>query len=104
MDRERIIAKFIEHSDRLINTATKLGVAYVGYKANNHWSGALTGLVALRLAESNNLAAGIAGTATLAVIGLTSIPKNSDIPIDPKTGQPYLLTFAGWQPDGSWRW
>ncbi|GAG94486.1 unnamed protein product, partial [marine sediment metagenome] len=51
--------------DNLINGVTKLGVAYFGAKAANHWSGAITGLVALRLAESGNAPAGIAGLATL---------------------------------------
>ncbi|GAG66732.1 unnamed protein product [marine sediment metagenome] len=61
--------------DSLVTGATKLGVAYAGYRANGHWTGALTGLVALRLAEGGNLAGGAAGLGTLALIGVANVPQ-----------------------------
>lgn len=79
MDEKTAILRLIERSDKLLDTATKLGVAYVGYKASNHWSGALTGLVALRLSNSPNLAAGIAGTTVLGFLGLTNVVNQSQM-------------------------
>ena len=59
----------VKHSDKLLNVIAAAGVGYVGYKAFNHWSGALTGLLALQLVKSPNLAAGTAGVGTLAALG-----------------------------------
>ena len=73
---QEALLRVIEKSDKLLDAATKVGVAYVGYKAHDHWSGALAGLVALRLANANNLAAGIAGVATLTGLGVMSIIKS----------------------------
>lgn len=42
----------------------------MGIKATGHWTGALTALVALRLAQANNLAAGVAGVGTLTALGI----------------------------------
>lgn len=64
--------------DRVIDGVTKIGVAYIGFKAANHWTGALTNLVALRLAEGGNLAGGVAGVAVLAYSGLTQVVTPSD--------------------------
>ena len=63
--------------DSMITALTKVGVAVIGYQANKSWTGSLTALIALRLAESNNLAAGVAGVATLTAIGLGAIPRTA---------------------------
>lgn len=76
---QELLVKFATNADRIIDAATKLGVAYVGYKSNNHWSGGLSALVALRLSNSPNLAAGIAGTTVLALLGLTNIVNQSQL-------------------------
>ena len=60
----------MEKSEHLGEIATNLGVAYAGYRASGHWSGGITGLVALRLATAPNIPAGLAGLATLAAIGI----------------------------------
>ena len=75
MDDKEALLRVIERSDRILDAATKIGVAYVGYKAADHPSGALAGLVALKLANANNLAAGVAGVATLTALGITSVAK-----------------------------
>lgn len=71
IDNEDLM-KLVLKADKLIDAATKIGVALVGYRTNKHWSGALTALIALKLAEGGNLAAGAAGLATLTYIGLNS--------------------------------
>lgn len=73
---------------KIIDIATKAGVAYVGFNALKHPAGALTGLVALNLANSPNLAAGVAGVATLTALGaMSTIPPGFDpgdyLPYDP---------------------
>lgn len=88
MERDQTIVKILEHSDKLIETATKLGVAYVGYNAVHHWSGALVGLLALRLSNSPNLAAGVAGVATLTGLGLMNLDLNKTLEAF-KTQYPY---------------
>ena len=71
MDNE-ILDKIIGKAEHLADIALKAGVAYTGFKATNHWSGGLTALVALRLAQAPNLAAGLAGTGMLAWLGLSA--------------------------------
>jgi len=75
---QETIATVVSRLDSIVTGATKLGVAYAGYKSVDHWGGALVGLVALRLAEGGNIAAGGAGLATLGAIGVASIPVISD--------------------------
>lgn len=70
---KQAFATVLSRLDQLVDGATKLGVAYIGYKAANHWSGALTNLVALKLAQGGNLAGGVAGVSVLAFSGLTQI-------------------------------
>jgi hypothetical protein len=71
---ERWTAKdIIDRTDKLIDAFTKIGVAYTGFNATGHWTGALIALVGLRLAEANNLASGVAGVATLTALGLGNI-------------------------------
>lgn len=65
------------NSDRLLDAFTKAGVALVGYNASNHWTGALTALISLKLAQGGNLAGGIAGTGVLSLLGLTNLVKAS---------------------------
>lgn len=64
------------NSDRLLDAFTKAGVAYVGYNASNHWTGALVALISLKLAQGGNLAGGIAGTGVLSLLGLTNVVKS----------------------------
>lgn len=58
----------------MIAGLTKLGVAFVGFKATNHWTGALSALIALRMAEGGNLAGGVAGVGVLGLLGLSQLP------------------------------
>jgi len=92
MDKETAILQLLSRSDQLIETATKVGVAYLGYTSNNHWSGALTALVALKLAQSGNVVAGAAGIGVLSFIGLTQAGVKIVIPTP---GEPF--------PYGPWR-
>lgn len=77
MDKEdqRSITRLIANSDRIIEALTKAGVALVGYQANKHWSGALSALIALKLAQGGNIVAGTAGLLVLGGIGLDRIVK-----------------------------
>lgn len=72
---QEILLKLASRLDNLLTGITKIGVAIAGARAANHWSGALTGLIALELAKSGNLAAGAAGVGVLGVIGLTNIVR-----------------------------
>ena len=96
MDKETAIIRLLARSDQLVDTATKVGVAVIGFKANNHWSGALTGLVALRLSNSPNLAAGVAGVGVLTGLGLLNIiqqiPKEPPVFTDPNN--PHFVTTS----------
>jgi len=86
---QEAIIRLISRSDRLIEAGTKIGVAYLGYQANNHWTGALTSLIALKLAQSGNVVAGAAGVSVLGIIGLTNITKKTTSPfgiIEPPPG------------------
>jgi hypothetical protein len=72
---------------KIVDLATKAGIAYVGFNALKHPAGALTGLVALNLANSPNLASGVAGVAALTGLGALSMvppmdPLITDDPID----------------------
>ena len=66
------IRKWVDRGGALFDIGLKAGVAYLGYRSVNHWVGALTGLLGLQLARSDNLAAGAAGIATLAGIGVSN--------------------------------
>jgi hypothetical protein len=72
----------VDRADKLVNLGANVGVAYIGYRALKHPTGALVGLLALRLAESNNLAGGAAGVAALTGLGALNL-------IPPTTG-PFL--------------
>lgn len=90
------IKDLIEAADRIPGLALKAGVAYIGIRATKHWTGALTGLVALRLANSPNLAAGAAGVGTLAALGIVA-EKGLPPIFDPdKTPQEKLNNYANW--------
>lgn len=79
MGKEELIEKIMKHLDKLEkvpDVAMKAGLAYLGYKSVNHWSGAITALIGLKLATGNNLAGGAAGVSTLTLIGLGNAFKN----------------------------
>lgn len=70
---QELLIRLAEKSDKIIDSAMKVGVAYMGYKAANHWTGSLNALIALKLAQSGNIVAGAAGVGVLAFIGATQI-------------------------------
>lgn len=78
---EDAILRVLGRLDSIVEGVTKIGVAYVGFKAANHWTGALTNLVALKLAQGGNVVAGAAGTAVLAISGLTQMQPQQDQPL-----------------------
>lgn len=67
-----LLLKVVDRGNAIIDIATKAGVAYIGYKGMNHWSGALMALVGYRLAQSPNLVSGGAGVTILTTLGLSS--------------------------------
>ena len=67
--------KLVDKLDVIPDIALKAGVAYSGYVAMQHWTGAIVGLLGLRLASSNNLAGGAAGVAILTGIGITDLQR-----------------------------
>jgi len=101
--KEVALLKVGTRLDNILSGVTKLGVAYLGFKAANHWTGAIAGLVALRLAESGNAPAGVAGLATLGFIGANQVEDNSLgaglstglVHTDPDTGDQYYLPWWG---------
>ena len=103
MDREHLIEGIVDRLDkleRIPDIVMKAGLAYAGYQAMNHWTGAITALVGLKLATGNNLAGGAAGVTTLTLIGLGNAFKSVK-----ETGykgiMPPLIDPA-WIPQGGW--
>ncbi len=71
--------QWIDRLDKIIDAATRLGVAYAGVNAIKHPMGAVVGLVAFKLATSPGLASSAVGAATLAGIGLLNyVPPATD--------------------------
>lgn len=71
----------VDRGDKLISIATNAGVAYLGFNALKHPAGALVGLLGLRLAQSPNLASGVAGIAALTGLGaLNLVPPPEPLP------------------------
>lgn len=91
----------IDRADKAINIGLKAGVAYTGYRALRHPLGALVGLLGLRLAESPNLASGVAGVAALTGLGTLNLFP----PPPPAYGaaRPVEDTLALLQSLGLWR-
>lgn len=95
LDLEQL-SRLTQLADKVPDLFMKAGVAYIGIKATGHWTGALTALVALRLAQANNLAAGAAGVTALTGIGLGSIGVLETGGLFPtQEGGPYWLPFQG---------
>jgi len=93
---DSLLTKFMEKSEHIGEIATNLGVAYAGYRASGHWSGGITGLVALRLATAPNIPAGLAGLATLAAIGIGAWrPDGSPPDYSPPTVEEGGLNIPG---------
>lgn len=76
-----IVDGVIDRADKIASIATNAGVAYIGFNALKHPTGALVGLLALRLAQSPNLASGAAGIAALTGLGaLNMVPPPEPLP------------------------
>lgn len=69
----RLGEAIISNSDKLVDIVLKGGIAFLGWRTANHPIGAIYGLAALRMATSSNLAAGAAGVAGLASIGIAQL-------------------------------
>lgn len=87
----------ILRSDKLVDTITKAGAAFLGFQAFEKQSkgsglaGAIVSLIGLKMTESPNLAAGAAGVATLTGIGILNV-KDPNAPY--VNAQPQVQ-FAG---------
>ena len=80
------IGKAID-SGKIIDYLLYGGLAYAGYELFQDWKGALFGPVALRLAQSGNLAAGASGVAGLLLLGVAGgYGPNFEIDRDAFTG------------------
>lgn len=77
---DRAMINLAGKADSIIEALTKTGVAIVGYNASKHWTGALTALVSLKLAQGGNLAAGVAGVGVLSLLGLANIVRAAATP------------------------
>jgi len=70
---------WLDRLESILCVATKAGTAYLGYQAfervepGSGLAGAIVSQIALRLADSNNLAGGAAGVATLSSMGILNI-------------------------------
>lgn len=90
---------WLDRLDKIIDAATKLGIAYAGINAIKHPMGAVVGLVAYRLAQSNNVASGAVGSATLAGIGLLNYRPSADVEPAPKVvDASHDYPFESWLP------
>lgn len=65
------LAIMLQRIPELVDPVIYGGVAYLGWKAFGGVSGALFGPIALKLAQANNMAAGAAGVAGLATLGIS---------------------------------
>lgn len=97
MDNDQMpemVLRVAENGSKILDTFTKAGVAWIGYKSANHWTGALAALISLRLATGGNLAAGVAGTGVLTAMGLSQIPQIQQLPETVLTPEfnPYFWT------------
>ena len=104
---EKMLAK-LEH---LPDIVLKGGLFYAGARAagpkatiENRILGGTTALVALRLAESTNLASGIAGVAGLSAIGILNvITDNPYIPDSTVTGSTDFFWGGHFDPETGFR-
>lgn len=92
--------QWVDRLEKIIDAATKLGIAYAGASAIKHPMGAIVGLVAYRLATSQNLSAGAVGSATLAGIGLLNYapPSTDAVGVRPVTDASHDYPFESWLP------
>lgn len=74
--RNELLQRVMDKLEAIPDVAVNLGVAYVGAKSTRHWSGALTGLIALKLAQAPNLLAGAVGIGMLTFLGLTAFAQD----------------------------
>ncbi len=72
-------AKIMEHLPKAVDVSVNIGLAYIGAKMARHWSGALYGPVALKLAQSPNIASGVAGVTGLAALGILAAQPKEQI-------------------------
>lgn len=100
---DELISDVVKHLDKLEkipDIVMKAGLAYAGYRATNHWTGAIAALVGLKLATGNNLAGGAAGVTALTFIGLGNAFKEyprTTAEIDPLK-YPVLYSSTTWIP------
>lgn len=80
---ERKIDRFSRVTEKVSNAMSRIpdivanaGAAYYGYAAGEE-AGAITALIGMKLAQANNMPAGLAGTGVLAALGLTNAWKKS---------------------------
>ncbi|GAG92589.1 unnamed protein product [marine sediment metagenome] len=108
---DKIAEKVLEKIQHLPDLLLKGGLFYAGARATGEAStvqqkllGGTTALVGLRLAESPNLASGIAGVAVLGGIGVMNLPSiNPYLPSDNVptggAGTPYQIDVYQGAPD-----
>ncbi|GAI70683.1 unnamed protein product [marine sediment metagenome] len=71
--------QWIDRAKTIMDFATRAGTAYLGYQAfekaapGSGLAGAIVSQIALRLADSNNLAGGAAGVSILAGMGIINV-------------------------------
>ena len=106
--------QWIDRAQAILDLITRAGTMWLGFSAfermvkGSGLSGAIVSQIAMKLAQSNNLASGVAGVATLAGMGILNVipPAGSEPavanptwieqlgltdpfrPIDPATGEP----------------
>lgn len=90
--------QWLDRLEKIIDAATKLGIAYAGISAIKHPMGAVVGLVAYKLAQSNNLASGAVGSATLAGIGLLNVMPEGTVKAPVVTDASKDYPFESWLP------
>lgn len=85
--------QWLDRLETMLGVATKAGTAYLGYQAfekvvpGSGLAGAIVSQVALRLANANNLASGVAGVATLTGLGILNVHQE---------GTDYVRTTTDW--------
>lgn len=69
------IMKVVSNEQHITNLLLNAGIAYYGYRTNNHWTGAIAGLLGLRLAQQESLISSGTGVGILGTLGVVNMAQ-----------------------------
>ncbi|GAG65508.1 unnamed protein product [marine sediment metagenome] len=94
--------QWIDRAKTILDIATRAGTMYLGYNAferhlpGSGLSGAIVSQIAMKLATTNNLAAGAAGVATLSSMGILNLIDLENQFVPAKAQTDYISLLLGW--------